>query len=137
MSMMGNGILIVMVSSALVLSEYNSLGQSLDDSAARAQLAEEITQKYGVRVGGDLSLTQLYAIVAGLNEIWSIARQDHVSLEAGGCRSGEFDEIETRMAMANRINQQYGTNFDWREYDFVDLFLLDQKLRGKSQTAGK
>jgi tetrahydromethanopterin S-methyltransferase subunit G len=74
MSMMGSGILIVMVSSALVLSEYNSLGQSLDDSAARAQLAEEITQKYGVRVGGDLSLTQLYAIVAGLNEIWSPAK---------------------------------------------------------------
>jgi hypothetical protein len=116
---------------------YNSLGQSLDDSVARAQLAEEMTQKYGVRVGGDLSLTQLYLIVAGLNEICSIARQDHVSLEAGGCRRGEFDEMEARMAMANRINQQYGTSFDWREYDSVELFRLYEKLRGKSQTAGK
>jgi hypothetical protein len=83
MSMMGNSVLIVMASAALVLSGYNSLGQSLDDSAARAQLAEEITQKHGVRVGGDLSLRQLYVIVAGLNEICSIARQDHVSLAAG------------------------------------------------------
>jgi len=137
MSMMGNSVLIVMASAALVLSGYNSLGQSLDDSAARARLAEEITQKYGVRVGGDLSLTQLYVIVAGLNEICSFARQDHVSLEAGGCRRGEFDEMEARMAMANRINQQYGTSFDWREYDSVELFRLDEKLRGKSQTAGK
>jgi hypothetical protein len=137
MSMIGSGVLISMASVALVLSGYNSLGQSLDDSAAREQLAEEITQKYGVRVGGDLSLTQLYAIVAGLNEIWSIARQDHRNLEAGGCRSGEFDEMEARMLMANRMNQQYGTSLDWREYDFVALFVLDQKLRGRSQTAEK
>jgi hypothetical protein len=41
------------------------------------------------------------------------------------------------MAMANRINQQYGTSFDWREYDSVELFRLYEKLRGKSQTAGK
>jgi hypothetical protein len=123
MSMIGSGVLISMASVALVLSGYNSLGQSLDDSAAREQLAEEITQKYGVRVGGDLSLTQLYAIVAGLNEIWSIARQDHRNLEAGGCRSGEFDEMEARMLMANRMNQQYGTSLDWREYDFVALFV--------------
>ena len=79
---MGNSVLIVMASAALVLSEYNGPGQSPDDSAARARLAEEITQKYGLRVSGDLSLTQLYVIVAGLNEICSIARQDHVSLEA-------------------------------------------------------
>jgi hypothetical protein len=137
MSVIRNGVLILMASAALVLSWRDSRGQSLDDSAARAQLAEEITQKYGVRVGGDLSLTQLYGVVAGLNEIWSIARQDHGSLGEGGCRSGEFDEMEARMAMANRINQQYGTSLDWREYDFVALFLLDQKLRGKSQTAGK
>jgi hypothetical protein len=84
MSMIGNGVLILMASAALVLSGHDSLGQSLDDSAARAQLAEEITQKYGVRVGADLSLTQLYGIVAGLNEIWSIARQDHGSLGEGG-----------------------------------------------------
>ncbi len=137
LSMIGNRVLVLMASAALVLSGHNSHGQSLDDSAARAQLAEEISEKYGVRVGGDLSLTQLYAIVAGLNEIRSIARQDHASLEAGGCRSEEYDEMEARMAMANRMNQQYGTSFDWREYDFVELFLLDQKLRGKSQTAGK
>jgi hypothetical protein len=137
MSMIGKGLFILTASAALVLSGYNSLGQSLDDGAARARLAEEITEKYGVRVGGDLSLTQLYAIVAGLNEIRSIARQDHASLEAGGCCGGEFDEMEARMAMANRINQQYGTSFNWREYDFVELFLLDQNLRGKSQTAGK
>ena len=137
MSMIGNGVLFLMASAALVLSGYNSLGQSLDDSAARAQLADEITHKYGVQVGADLSLTQLYAIVVGLNEICSIARQDHASLEAGGCRSAEFDEMEARMLMANRINQQYGTGLDWRQYDFLELFLLDQKLRGKSQTAGK
>ena len=47
--MIGNGVLILMASAALVLSGYNSLGQSLDDSTARAQLAEGITQKYGVR----------------------------------------------------------------------------------------
>ena len=51
--------------------------------------------------------------------------------------SDEFDEMEARMQMANRINQQYGTSLDWRQYDFLELFLLDQKLRGKSQTAGK
>jgi hypothetical protein len=130
MSMIGNGGLILMASAALVLSGYNSLGQSLDDSAARAQLAKEITQKYGVRVGADLSLTQLYAIVVGLGEIYSIARQDHASLGAGGSRSAEFDEMEARMLMANRINQQYGTSLDWRQYDFLELFLLDQKLRG-------
>ena len=73
-----------MASAALVLSGRDSLGQSLTDSATRAQLAEEITQKYGVRAGGDLSLTQLYGIVAGLNEIWSIAQQDHGSLGAMG-----------------------------------------------------
>jgi hypothetical protein len=101
MSMIGNGGLILMASAALVLSGYNSLGQSLDDSGARAQLAKEITQKYGVRVGADLSLTQLYAIVVGLGEIYSIARQDHASLGAGGSRSAEFDEMEARMLMAN------------------------------------
>jgi hypothetical protein len=108
--LIGNGVLILMASAALVLSGRDSLGQSLTDSATRAQLAEEITQKYGVRAGGDLSLTQLYGIVAGLNEIWSIAQQDHGSLGQWGCRSGEFDEMEARMAMANRINQQYGAN---------------------------
>jgi hypothetical protein len=137
MSMTRNRILVLIASTALLSCGYESFGQSLDDSAAREQLAEEITQKYGVRVGGDLSLTQLYAIVAGLNEIWSIARQDHRNLEAGGCRSGEFDEMEARMLMANRMNQQYGTSLDWREYDFVALFVLDQKLRGRSQTAEK
>jgi tetrahydromethanopterin S-methyltransferase subunit G len=137
MSVIEKGVLILMASAALVLSGYNSLGQSVDDSAARAQLAEEITQKYGVRVGADLSLTQLYAIVVGLNEIYSIARQDHGSLDAEGSRSAEFDEMDARMAMANRINQEYGTNLDWRQYDFLELFLLDQKLRGKSQTAGR
>ena len=69
MRMLGNGVLILMASAASVLSGYKSLGQSLDDGAARTQLAEEITKKYGVRVGGDLSLTQLYAIIVGLNEI--------------------------------------------------------------------
>jgi len=49
-----NGVLILMVSTALVLFGYESFGQSLDDSAARAQLATEITQKYGVQVGKDL-----------------------------------------------------------------------------------
>jgi hypothetical protein len=137
MSMLENGVLILMASAALVLSGYNSFGQSVDDSAARAQLAEEITQKYGVRAGADLSLTQLYAIVVGLNEICSIARQDHASLDAEGSRSAEFDEMDARMAMANRINQQYGTSLDWRQCDFLELFLLDQKLRGKSQTAGR
>ena len=88
-------------------------------------------------MGGDLSLTQLYAIIVRLNEIFSSVGQDHESLEAEGSRSLEFDEMEARMAMANRINQQYGTSLDWRQYDFVELFLLDQKLRGKSQTAGK
>jgi hypothetical protein len=135
--MIGNGVLILMASATLVLSGYDSLGQSIDDSAARAQLAEEITQKYGVRVGADLSLTQLYAIIVGLNEIFSIAQHDHASLEAGSSRSVEFDEMEARMLMANRINEQYGTSLDWRQYDFLDLFLLDQKLRGQSQTAGK
>jgi hypothetical protein len=137
MSMLGNGVLILMASAALVLSGYNSLVQSLDDSAARTQLAEEITKKYGVRMGGDLSLPQLYALIVGLNEIYSIVRQDHASLETGGSPSVELDEMEARMAMANRINQQYGTSLDWRQYDFLELFLLDQKLRGESQTAGK
>jgi tetrahydromethanopterin S-methyltransferase subunit G len=137
MSNIGNGVLILMASAALLLSAYDSLGQSIDDSAARAQLAQEIIQRYGVQVGADLSLTQLYAIVIGLNEICSIARQDHASLEAGGNRSTEFDEIEARMLMANRINQRYGSSLDWREYDFLELFLIDQKLQGKSQTAGK
>jgi hypothetical protein len=71
MSMLGNGVLILMASAALVLAAYNSPGQSLDDSAARAQLAEEITKKYGVRTGGELSLPQLYALIVGLNEIYS------------------------------------------------------------------
>ena len=138
MRMPGNGVLIFWIASAAsALSGYNSLGQSLDDGAARTQLAEEITKKYGVRVGGDLSLTQLYEIIVGLNEICSSVGQDHESLEAEGSRSVEFDEMEARMAMATRINQQYGTSLDWRQYDFVELFLLDQKLRGKSQTAGK
>jgi hypothetical protein len=137
MSMLGNGVLILMASAALVLAAYNSPGQSLDDSAARAQLAEEITKKYGVRTGGELSLPQLYALIVGLNEIYSTIRQDHASLEAGGSPSVELDEMEARMVMANRINQQYGTNLDWRQYDFLELFLLHQKLRGESQTAGK
>jgi hypothetical protein len=34
-----NGVLILMASTALVLFGYESFGQSLDDSAARAQLA--------------------------------------------------------------------------------------------------
>ena len=138
MRMLGNGVLILMASAASVLSGYNSLGQSLDDGVARTQLAEEITKKYGVRVGGDLSLTQLYEIIVGLNEICSSVGEDHESLEASeGSRSVEFDEMEARMAMATRINRQYGTSLDWRQYDFVELFLLDQKLRGKSQAAGK
>ena len=137
MRMFGNGVLTLMALAASVLSGYNSLGQSLDDSAARTQLAEEITKKYGVRVGRDLSLTQLYEIIVGLNEICSSVGQDHERLEAEGSRSVEFDEMEARMAMANRINQQYGTSLDWRQYDFLELFLLDQKLGGKSQTAGK
>jgi hypothetical protein len=135
--MIGNGVLILTVSIVLVLSGYDSLGQSIDDSATRAQLAVEITRKYGVEVSGDLSLPQLYVIVAGLNEIFLIARQDHAGLEAGSCRSGELGEVEARIAMANRINQQFGTSLDWRQYDFLELFLLDEKLRGKSQTADK
>jgi hypothetical protein len=137
MRMLGNGVLILIASAASALSGYNSLGQSLDDGVARTQLAEEITKKYGVRAGGDLSLTQLYEIIVGLNEICSSVGQDHESLEAEGSRSVEFDEMEARMAMATRINRQYGTSLDWRQYDFVELFLLDQKLRGKSQTAEK
>jgi hypothetical protein len=93
------------------------------------------------RYGGDgprFALTAGdFAIVVGLNEICSITRQDHASLEAGGCRSAEFDEMEARMQMANRINQEYGTSLDWSQYDFLELFLLNQKLRGKSQTAGR
>ena len=135
--MMRNGVLMLAASAALVLAGYNSLGQSVDDVAARAQLTKEINQKYGVRVSSDLSLTQLYAIVVGLNEIYSIARQDHSSLQPDGCWSPESDEMDFRMAMANRINQEYGTSLDWRQYDFLELFLLEQKLRGKSQTAGK
>jgi hypothetical protein len=92
--MLGNGLLILIASAASALSGYNSLGQSLDDDVARTQLAEEITKKYGVRVGGDLSLTQLYEIIVGLNEICSSVGQDHESLEAEGSRSVEFDEME-------------------------------------------
>jgi tetrahydromethanopterin S-methyltransferase subunit G len=137
MSMTRKRILILIASTALMFCGYESFGQSLDDSAARAQLAAEITQKYGVQVSRDLSLPELYAIVTGLNEILSIARQDHASLEAGDCRSPELGEMEARIAMANRINQQFGTSLDWRQYDFLELFMLDEKLRGKSQTAEK
>ena len=126
-----------MASTSLVFCGYDSLGQSIDDSAARAQLAAEITQKYGVRVTKDLSLPQLYMIIVGLDEILSIARQDYANLEAGGCRSAELGEMEARIAMADRINQQFGTSLNWRQYDFLELFLLDEKLRGKSQTAEK
>jgi hypothetical protein len=132
-----NGVLILMVSAALVLLGYESFGQSLDDSVARAQLATEITQKYGAHVGKDLSLPQLYTIVTGLNEILAIARQHHASLEAGGGESSELGEMEARIGMANRINQQFGTSLDWRQYDFLQLFSLDEKLRAKSQTAEK
>jgi hypothetical protein len=97
----------------------------------------EITQKYGVQVGKDLSLPQLYTIVTGLNEILAIARQHHASLEAGGGESSELGEMEARIGMANRMNQQFGTSLDWRQYDFLQLFSLDEKLRGKSQTAEK
>jgi hypothetical protein len=45
--------------------------------------------------------------------------------------------MDARMAMTNRINQQFGTSLDWRQYNFLELFLLDEKLRGKSQMAGK
>jgi hypothetical protein len=137
MSMTRRAFLVLMASTVLVLCGYESFAQSLDYSAARAQLAAEITQKYGVRISPDLSLPQLYTIVTGLNEILAIARQDHASLEAGGCRNPELGEMEARIAMANRINQQFGTSLDWRKYDFLQLFLLDEKLRGKSQTAGK
>ncbi len=110
----------------------------LDEHDTQENLdSAEITQKYGVQVSRDLSLPELYAIVTGLNEILSIARQDHASLEAGDCRSPELGEMEARIAMANRINQQFGTSLDWRQYDFLELFMLDEKLRGKSQTAEK
>ena len=85
---------ILMASTALMFCGYESFGQSLDDSAARAQLAAEITQKYGVQVSRDLSLPELYVIVTGLNEILSIARQDHASLEASGGESSELGEME-------------------------------------------
>ena len=132
-----NGFLILMTSAALVFCGYQCFGQSLDNTAARAQLTAEIDQKYGVRVSGNLSLPQLYAIITGLNDILAIARQDHASLEAGYCRSSELGEMEARIAMASRINQEFGTSLDWRQYDFLELFLLDEKLRGKSQTAGR
>ena len=48
--MIRNGVLLLMAFTALVLSGYESFGQSLDDSAARVQLATEITQKYGVQL---------------------------------------------------------------------------------------
>src|SRR5262249_45228710 len=133
MSMTRNGFLILITSAALMFWGYECFSQSLDDSAARAQLAAEISQKYRVRVSGDLSLSQLYAIITGLNDILAIARQDHASLEAGDYRSPELGEMEARIAMANRINQEFGTSLDWRQYDFLELFLLDEKLRGKSQ----
>ena len=47
MRMLGNGVLILMALAASVLSGNNGLGQSLDDSAARTQLAQQITKKYG------------------------------------------------------------------------------------------
>jgi len=135
--MIRNAVLILTASAALMFAGYESFGQSLNDSAARTQLAAEITRKYGVQVGKDLSLPQLYLIVNCLNEILAIARQDHASLEAGDCRSPELGEMEARIAIANRINEQFGTSLDWRQYDFLELFLLDEKLRGKSQTAEK
>jgi hypothetical protein len=137
MSMTRNNSLMLIACIALALCGYESFGQSLNDGAARAQLAGEIRQKYGIRVSTDLSLPELYLIINGLNEILTIAREDHASLQAGDCRGSEIDEMEARIAMANRINQQFGTNLDWRQYDFLELFLLDEKLRGKSQTAEK
>jgi len=137
MSTTRNRVLILMATAALLFCGYENFGQSIDDGAARTQLAAEITRKYGVRVSRDLSLPELYAIVTGLNEILSIARQDHASLKAGDCRSPELGEMEARIAMASRINEQFGTSLDWKQYDFVELFLIDEKLRERTQTAEK
>jgi hypothetical protein len=130
--MIRNGVLILMASTALVFCGYASFGQSLDDSAARAALAAEITQKFGVRVSRDLSLPELYLIVNGLNEILAITRHDHASLDPARGDSPELGEIEARIAMANRINQEFGTSLDWRQYDFLELSLVNEKLRGRS-----
>ena len=137
MSTTRNRVLILMATAALLFCGYENFGQSIDDGAARTQLAAEITRKYGVRVSRDLSLPELTAIVTGLNEILSIARQDHTSLKAGDCRSPELGEMEARIAMASRINEQFGTSLDWKQYDFVELFLIDEKLRERTQTAEK
>jgi hypothetical protein len=110
-------------------------GQTLDDAAARAQLAEEINQKYGTHASADLSFMELSQLLGSLKVIYSIVRQDDAGLESQGYHDPEFDEIEARIVMADRINQQYGTSLDWRQYDFVELFLLEQKFRSKSQTA--
>ena len=93
-----NNSLMLITCIALALCGYESFGQSLNDGAARAQLAAEIRQKYGIRVSTDLSLPELYLIVNGLNEILAITRHDHASLDAARGGSPELGEIESQIA---------------------------------------
>jgi hypothetical protein len=120
--------------SLLVLLSRGS-AQTPFDAEARASLANEINQDYGITASPSLPIAALFDLKNRLDEADNIARKYGVDLDYRQHTFVELCDIESRIELARAINRQYGRNLDWAQYGYQELLQIDQQLKSMVQAA--